>query len=946
MKTQIPILAETDLLILGGSTGAVEAAVAARAAGAKVFLATPFTYVGDDVCANLRLWLDRDQTPQTDLAKEVFGDCLAQDDPPTPMSIKYKLEQALVDAGVELLYMTYPGWLLRDDSDQVVGAVVANRSGFQVITAKAVIDATDRALAARKTAATFRELPAGTYSFRRTVVGGEAVEIGGAAVKELPGIVRIEDREYTALEYQLPLELADASAASSNAVEVKARLLTWHPDQMLASDRLFALLPDRLDTGAQQTALGDGLDLAACQCGNERLFVLGANADVTDDVAAELMKPCNLMAAGKQMGTCVAAMAADVSIGAVQVDYDDLPTSPLEVCRKDRYFRLNGSGIELDLNRVATLGEFDVVIAGGGTAGAPAGIAAGRAGAEAVILEFQPGLGGIGTEGRISSYYHGNRCGFTTEMDEAIYRMGPNPEFPVDRGRWNTEWKRQWYLREADKAGTRVWFGSLNVAAAVEGNAVCGILTATPYGFGLVKSKANVDATGGTDIAAAAGAETVTVSKAHVAVQGTGLSPFIPGNHYTNTDHTFVDETDVLDITRAFLVARKKLRDCFDLAQIVNSRERRQIVGDTTLEALGFLAGRTYPDTIVTSRSNFDSHGFTIHPVFMAKPPDKESLQAHVPIRCLLPKGLEGVLATGLGISCHRDALPVVRMQPDVQNQGYSAGRAAAMAALANQGIRDIDIKELQAHLVEIGILETDVPDHEDSFPVPSEKIADAVENGIDTYLGLAIIFAHPEQSVPLLQDAYGKAAGDAKVQLARILGLLGDDTGIDLLVEELTKRDWDEGWNYRGMGQFGFSLSEVDTLLIAAARSGNPQALPVMLDKLGSLDPDREFSHFRALTIAFEAQPSGDAAPGFARLLSTEQVKGKAKQSIAEALADVPEEWNDTSRRNSELKELLIARGLYACGDHDGKAREVLEAYKKDLHGHYARHARAILGQ
>ena len=43
--------------------------------------------------------------------------------------------------------------------------------------------------------------------------------------------------------------------------------------------------------------------------------------------------------------------------------------------------------------------------------------------------------------------------------------------------------------------------------------------------------------------------------------------------------------------------------------------------------------------------------------------------------------GLDGILVSGIGISAQRDAQPLVRMQPDVQNQGYAAGVAAAMAA-------------------------------------------------------------------------------------------------------------------------------------------------------------------------------------------------------------------------------------------------------------------------
>jgi len=61
-----------------------------------------------------------------------------------------------------------------------------------------------------------------------------------------------------------------------------------------------------------------------------------------------------------------------------------------------------------------------------------------------------------------------------------------------------------------------------------------------------------------------------------------------------------------------------------------------------------------------------------------------------------LPKGLEGIAVTGLGASAHRDAMPVIRMQPCLQNQGYAVGWAAAIAAKNNQKIRYIDIKDLQ----------------------------------------------------------------------------------------------------------------------------------------------------------------------------------------------------------------------------------------------------------
>ena len=50
----IPVAYQVDVVIVGGSTGAVAAAVEAAAAGAKVFLAAERPYLGDDMTATLR----------------------------------------------------------------------------------------------------------------------------------------------------------------------------------------------------------------------------------------------------------------------------------------------------------------------------------------------------------------------------------------------------------------------------------------------------------------------------------------------------------------------------------------------------------------------------------------------------------------------------------------------------------------------------------------------------------------------------------------------------------------------------------------------------------------------------------------------------------------------------------------------------------------------------
>lgn len=604
MEAEIPVVDSVDVIAVGGSSGAVEAALAAAEGGASVLCSSPYTYLGEDVCATARYWLDPDQAPATELAREVFSSVLAGGGVITPMQVKYPLEQSLVRDGIRFLYMTYPVCLLRDDEERIAGLVVVNRSGFQAIRAHTIIDATERALIGRMGRGEFRELKPGSQTFRRIVVGGEPTAVVGMTCRGLPGKIHVEEAEYSGFEVEFSQQMDDASPRAFGKAEVTLRRMSWHPDQKLASDRLACRLPDRLitDSPAEVWCGADQLPLGALQCGDDALYVLGGCADLSEAVAVELEKPCHLMKLGQRLGAHVAATLSERSIAStVAVQYRSDPVTEGDARRCDRYFRMEGAEtLPFDLNRLPTLCGSDVVVAGGGTAGAPAGIAAARAGAQALVLEVLPNLGGVGTEGRIAQYYHGNRCGFTTEIDHGVHGMGPNPEFEWDNGNWNTEWKKQWYLAAASQAGCELWFGALTCGAIMVDGRVSGVIAATPYGLGLVSAGAVVDATGNADLAAAAGGEVVNISKAHVAVQGTGLAPVTPGKHYQNTDHTFVDDTDVMDVTRAFVMARQKFRDCFDLAQIIDSRQRQQVQGDLCLDPLDFLAGRTFPDTVVT----------------------------------------------------------------------------------------------------------------------------------------------------------------------------------------------------------------------------------------------------------------------------------------------------------------------------------------------------------
>ena len=72
-SAEIPVIHEVDVVVVGGTAGAVAAAEAAARAGASVFLAARRSYLGDDVAGTLALWDAGGEDPQGRLSQALFG---------------------------------------------------------------------------------------------------------------------------------------------------------------------------------------------------------------------------------------------------------------------------------------------------------------------------------------------------------------------------------------------------------------------------------------------------------------------------------------------------------------------------------------------------------------------------------------------------------------------------------------------------------------------------------------------------------------------------------------------------------------------------------------------------------------------------------------------------------------------------------------------------------
>ena len=672
----------------------------------------------------------------------------------------------------------------------------------------------------------------------------------------------------------MQIDMKDGSWASFAEAEQIARDRTWDADQVESSDLLFQNPPDKMV--GQKRWNNEKADLEKINIKvfkprkTENVFVLSGSASLSEKAAETLLAPGKMIRIGERIGHEAAIVSSFVTAPEqLKVKGD----SNLNVEPGDVGEFLEGLRPSLNLGEVISeettlpvLGEYDVVVLGGGTAGAPAGVGAAQKGAKTLVIDYMHGLGGMGTLGMIGKYYHGYRKGYTNVIDRGVKNMGPDHPRKKDKLEWWVfDWKTEYFRKEIRGSGGEIWFGAIGCGAFVDNNQVKGIVVATPNGRGIVLGHSIIDSTGSADIAIVAGASYSYTDGKSVAVQGSGFPFKNPNDFYNNTDWTFINDSDMLDVWRVMVVAKDKFEEQYDIGKIPQTRERRRMVGDFTVSVLDVYNGRTYPDSISLHKSSFDTHGFTEDPFFSLKPPEHGGIDvyAYVPFRALLPKGLEGIAVTGLGASAHRDAMPVIRMQPCLQNQGYAIGWAAAIAAQQDKNIRYIDIKALQKELVRIGSLPETVLSDKDNYPPPIEKIQEAVNSVVQDLDGLETILWDQEKGIEALTGAFHKTQNeDHRLTYARILGMVGVEDGWKVLIKAIDSfDDWDEGWNFTGMGQFGRSISYLDSLIIAVGRTKKTEALPAIFRLMEKLNPECHFSHFRATAIALESINDQSAA-------------------------------------------------------------------------------------
>jgi hypothetical protein len=174
---------------------------------------------------------------------------------------------------------------------------------------------------------------------------------------------------------------------------------------------------------------------------------------------------------------------------------------------------------------------------------------------------------------------------------------------------------------------------------------------------------------------------------------------------------------DAWDLTRAEMIGRYQveqlssfLRDYvpgFAKSYNVQSgvsvgvRETRRILGLYVLTAEDILTARKFDDVIARGTYPIDIHNPAGKGTVLRSVPPGDAYD--IPLRCLLPRKVDGILTSGRCISGTHEAHSSYRVTPTAMATGQAAGVCAALAAHRQRWPREIPARDVQAELLRQG---------------------------------------------------------------------------------------------------------------------------------------------------------------------------------------------------------------------------------------------------
>lgn len=395
----------------------------------------------------------------------------------------------------------------------------------------------------------------------------------------------------------------------------------------------------------------------------------------------------------------------------------------------------------------------EVVVVGGGPSGIAAAISAARCGKSVILIEKYGQLGGMSTLANVSIYMAvGNITGIYREimfelMPETLLKADPNTYYP----QFNSFLFRYYFNQKLEKENVRVIFHADFVSVVKDNNKVEGVVINTREGLKVIEGSVVIDCTGDGRVAIEAGAfytsgrqedgltQPMTLM---FQMQNTGkpVKQYLPegcyyyekkedlpqGRHLyweNNQDGTLlVNMTRVkgngASIEDSNYVEKEALKQVFSVANYLQrngfenyilshigaqtgARETNQVTGLYILKEEDLYNGCRFHDVVAQTNYEID-----IHSPDGKKSCDERKIDSYdIPYRCLVPKGIEGLLVSGKAISATHVAMSSLRVQPTCYALGQAAGIAAAISIDDKCSLSQIDIDKLHELMRSQGVV-------------------------------------------------------------------------------------------------------------------------------------------------------------------------------------------------------------------------------------------------
>lgn len=419
------------------------------------------------------------------------------------------------------------------------------------------------------------------------------------------------------------------------------------------------------------------------------------------------------------------------------------------------------------------LWDVDVLVIGGGSAGATAAIAAARQGADVALIDRAAYLGGTGAS--VLDTFYGFYCPGEGERkvvggipDQVVAHLEeraaairrPNTYGAGTGITYDPELLKVVWEELASQSGVRILLHTYFLNVIMKDGIVNGAIVANKSGLRQIRAKVVVDASGDGDAAFRAGGMfedwravpvqsltttfrvgNVDVSRARQvtkkqlwnmmaeAVHTDGYHlPRLEGSVHitpyegimaTNMVRMKVDDpTDPIQLSSAEIEGRRQaleyhrfLRErvpgyeksvLLNFSAHLGVRESRRIIGDYWLTREDVLNVHKFEDAIAMCGAPIEEHHAGADTRWEYLP---EGAAYDIPYRCLLPKGVEGLILAGRCLSASHDAHASVRSMGQCMAMGQAAGLAAAQAASKSNLPREINVRQLQHDLTRLGAI-------------------------------------------------------------------------------------------------------------------------------------------------------------------------------------------------------------------------------------------------